>query len=183
MELFYFPAPCRERGCDASVARLSPSSLVVELASSPASLSSSSSLFVQCRQLCRPSQSSSLLPSLSSTLSSIAITSVVVVVVVVHRAVAINAVVVVVVVHRSSPPPLPRSDEDGEVVGGPRWLVVVALPEVDDDDDDPISLRASCAIGGCRRMILFIAARLPMLPLPLLFGSRFSANDPRPLPP
>jgi hypothetical protein len=146
-------------------------------------------------------------------LSSIAIASVIVVVVVVivavHRAVAF---VVVDVVSRtrnsppppspllslppcdspiiaqqssSSPPPLPWSDEDGEVVGGLRWLVVVASPEVNNDDGDPISLWASCAIARIRRMILFITARLPTLPLPLtlLFGSRFSANDPRPSPP
>ena len=222
MELFYYPAPCRERGYAASVTGLSPSSLVIELASSPVSLSSSSSLFVRCCQLCRPSQSSSLLLSFSSTLSSITIASVIVVVVVVHRAIAINVVVLVVVVHRAivvvivvihctvaivvvnvvlrtrnsppppgplsspppcdspsspsnrrRPPPLPRSDEDGEVVGGPRWLVVIALPEVDGEDNGPISLRASCAIARFHRMILFIAARLPTLPLPLplLFGS------------
>jgi hypothetical protein len=101
MELFYYPALCRERGCTASVARLLPSSFIVELVSLPVSLSSSSSLFVRCRQLRRPSQSSSLSPSLLSTLSSIAIASVVDVVIVLHRAVAINAVIVVVVVHRT----------------------------------------------------------------------------------
>jgi hypothetical protein len=77
------------------------------------------------------------------------------------------------------PPPLPRFDKDGEVVGGTRWVVVVASPEFDGDYEDPISLRASCAIACFCRMILFIAVRLPTLPLPLLFGSRFSANDPR----
>ena len=78
-----------------------------------------------------------------------------------------------------APPPLPRTDKDGEIVGGSRWLVVVASPEFDGDYEDPISLRASCAIARFCCMILFIAARLPRLPLPLLFGSRFSANDPR----
>jgi hypothetical protein len=133
-----------------------------------------------------------------------AIVAIVIVIVAIHRAVAI---VVVNVVSRTQnsppppgpssspppcdspsspsnhrrPPPLPRSDKDGEVVGGPRWLVVVTSPEIDDDHDDPISLRVSCAIAHFRRMILFIAARLPTLPL--LFGLQFSANDPRPSPP
>ena len=104
MELFYYPAPCRERRRAASVAWLAPSLLVVELASSPASLLSSMSLFVRCRQLHCPSQSSSFLPSLLSTLSSITIAVINVVVIVVHRAVAINVVAIiiaVVAVHRA----------------------------------------------------------------------------------
>ena len=84
------------------------------------------------------------------------------------------------------PPPLPQSDEDGEVIGGPRLLVVIASPEVDDGDNDLISLWASCAIAHLRRMILFITARLPTLPLPFRCrhdrrrrGARFLRTCPR----
>ena len=66
------------------------------------------------------------------------------------------------------------------VVGRPRWLVVVALPEVNNDDDDPISLLVSCAIAHFCRMILFITARLPTLPLPFrrrLYRSRRGARS------